>query len=70
MKKRQEQVEDQRKKMEEERKARLKYMEGSDNHGSVHRRSADYQAEERERRRGDSTDLKDREREADAIRVS
>lgn len=54
--------------MEEERKARQKYVEGPEN--SSHRRSVDYQSEERERRRGDTIDQKDREREAEAIRVS
>lgn len=61
-------MEKQRKKMEEERRARQKYVEGPENSG--HRRSVDYQSEERERRRGDAIDHKDREREADAIRVS
>lgn len=53
--------------MEEERQARQKYVEGSESSG--HRRSVDYQPEERERRRGDTIDQKDREREAEAIRV-
>ncbi len=68
LRKRQEEVEKQRKKMEEERKARQKYMEGPENSG--HRRSVDYQDEERERRRGNTIDHKDREKEAEAIRVS
>ncbi len=53
--------------MEEERKARQKYVDGSENSG--HRRS-DYHSEERERRRGDTINQKDREKEAEAIRVS
>lgn len=68
LRKRQEEVESQRKKMEEERKARQKYVEGPENTGR--RRPVDYHSEERERRRGDNIDHKDREREAEAIRVS
>lgn len=69
LRKRQEEVEKQRKKMEEERKARQKYVESSDDLGYSHRRSADYQNEEREKRRESTLDQKDREKEADAIRV-
>ena len=69
LKKRQEEVQNQRKKMEEERKARQKYVEGLEDVGSGHRRSMDHRAEEREGRRGDTLDHKDREREAEAIRV-
>jgi hypothetical protein len=54
--------------MEEERKARQKYVDGPENTG--HRRSVDYHSEERERRRGDTINQKDREKEAEAIRVS
>lgn len=68
LRKRQEEVEKQKIKMEEERKARQKYVEGSEN-STGHRRSANYQSEDRERRRGDTIDMKDKEKEAEAIRV-
>ena len=62
-------MEKQRKKMEEERKSRQKYVEGSEGMGSGHRRSLDHQIETREGKRGDALEQKDRDREAEAIRV-
>lgn len=70
LKKRQEEVEKQRMKMEEERKSRQKYVHETDNAGSGYRRSSEHHQEERDRRRGETLDLKDREKEAEAIRVS
>ena len=60
-------MENKRKKMDEERKARQKYVDGMD--GPGHRRSTEHQIEERERRRGDVLEQKDKDREAEAIRV-
>ena len=69
MKKRQEEVDKQRKKMDLERKSRQRYVEGLENMGSGHRRSLDHQMEAREGKRGDALEQKDRDREAEAIRV-
>lgn len=56
--------------MEEERKARQKYVEGSEDFGSGRRRQLEHQTDDRDKRKSDTLEQKDKEREADAIRVS